>query len=106
MNPTDIFEALEALAKAPFEPEEFGFAFAEATDNARATISKLRGGSLNHLDVEGGVLMNAKFHYPREWFYVMPEHVSQAVAAIRNGTLHELRYDVVSQRITRQNADI
>ncbi len=30
--------ACEALAKAPFEAEEFGFAFAEATDNARATV--------------------------------------------------------------------
>lgn len=40
--------------------------------------------------------------YPREWFYVLPEHVSQAVAAIRNGTLHELRYDPVSQKIVRR----
>lgn len=63
MNPTDIYEALEAIAKAPFNPEEFGFTFAEATDNARATISKLRGGSLNRSDIEGGVLMNAKFHF-------------------------------------------
>ncbi len=45
MNPTDIFEALEAIAKAPFDPAEFGFSFAEATDNAQATVSKLRGGS-------------------------------------------------------------
>jgi hypothetical protein len=63
MNPTDIFEAIEAIAKAPFGPNEFGFSFAEATDNARATVSKLRGGSLNRSDIEGGVLMNAKFHY-------------------------------------------
>lgn len=40
--------------------------------------------------------------YPREWFYVLPEHVSQAVAAIRNGTLHELRYDPASQKIVRR----
>lgn len=40
--------------------------------------------------------------YPREWFYVLPEHVSQAVAAIRNGTLHELRYDPASQKIFRR----
>lgn len=63
MNPTDIFEALEAIAKAPFDPAEFGFSFAEATDNAQATVSKLRGGSLNRSDIEGGVLMNLKFHY-------------------------------------------
>ncbi len=46
MNPTDIFDALEAIAKASFDPAEFGFSFAEATDNARATVSKLRGGSV------------------------------------------------------------
>lgn len=63
MNPTDIFEALEAIAKAPFDPSEFGFSFAEATDNAQATVSKLRGGSLNRSEIEGGVLMNLKFHY-------------------------------------------
>lgn len=63
MNPTDIFEALETIAKAPFDPTEFGFSFAEATDNAQATVSKLRGGSLNRSDIEGGVLMNLKFHY-------------------------------------------
>jgi len=42
---------------------EFGFSFAEATDNGRATVSKLRSGSLNRSDVEAGVLMNLKFHY-------------------------------------------
>ena len=62
MNPTDIFETLEATAQAPFDPAEFGFSFAEVTDNARATVSKLRGGSLNRSDIDGGVLMNAKFH--------------------------------------------
>jgi len=63
MNPTDIFGALEAIANAPFDPSEFGFSFAEATDNAQATVSKLRGGSLNRSALEGGVLMNLKFHY-------------------------------------------
>ena len=41
--------------------------------------------------------------YPREWFYVLPDHVSQAVAAIRNGTLHELRYEPESQKIVRES---
>ncbi len=40
--------------------------------------------------------------YPREWFYVLPEHISQAVAAIRNGTLHELNYDPASQKVVRR----
>jgi len=37
--------------------------------------------------------------YPREWFYVLPEHVSRAVQAIRDGNLHELEYDPESQAI-------
>lgn len=37
--------------------------------------------------------------HPREWFYVLPEHVSQAVQAIREGRLHEMEYDLESQTI-------
>ncbi|MCR5939805.1 GIY-YIG nuclease family protein [Ochrobactrum sp. MH181795] len=40
---------------------------------------------------------------PREWFYVLPEHVSQAAKLIQNGTLHECRYDVRSQKIVKNN---
>lgn len=40
--------------------------------------------------------------YPREWFFVLPEHVSQAVQAIKDGTLHDLEYDPESQTIRRK----
>lgn len=63
VNPTEIGDALEAIASIPFDPAEFSFAFAGATDNARATISKLRNGSTNKSDIDGGVLLNRKFHY-------------------------------------------
>lgn len=39
---------------------------------------------------------------PREWFYVLPEHVRAAVAAIRDGRLHEFEYDPAVQRIVRR----
>lgn len=39
--------------------------------------------------------------HPREWFYVLPEHVSQAVQLIRDRCLHEFRYDVANQSITK-----
>lgn len=42
--------------------------------------------------------------YPREWFHVLPEHVSQAVAAIRDGTLHKLEYDPESQKIRQKTS--
>lgn len=37
--------------------------------------------------------------YPREWLYVLPEHVSRAVQAIRDGNLHDLEYDPESRII-------
>ncbi|MGR9244958.1 class I SAM-dependent DNA methyltransferase [Rhizobium leguminosarum] len=63
MNPTEIADALEAIANARFDPNEFGYAFTQATDNAHATVAKLRAGSTNRSDIPGGVLLNAKFHY-------------------------------------------
>ena len=42
--------------------------------------------------------------YPREWFYVLPEHVARAVRAIREGDLHELEYDPESQTIRKKNS--
>ncbi|WP_119306016.1 class I SAM-dependent DNA methyltransferase [Cohaesibacter haloalkalitolerans] len=63
MNPTEIFDALADIASQPFNAEEFPFAFAEATDAAKAAVSKLRNGSTNKSDLPGGVLFNKKFHY-------------------------------------------
>ena len=40
--------------------------------------------------------------YPWEWFYVVPEHVSRAVQAFRDGNLHELEYDPESQTIRKK----
>jgi hypothetical protein len=40
--------------------------------------------------------------YPREWFYVLPEHVSRAVQAIREGNLHQLEYDPETQTIRQK----
>ena len=63
MNPTEIFEALEKISSEPFDPLEFPFAFAEATDVAQAAIAKLRNGTTNKSDQPSGVLVNKKFHY-------------------------------------------
>lgn len=63
MNPTEIADALDAIAKAKFDPTEFGYAFAQATDNAQATVAKLKAGATNKSDIAGGVLLNGKFHY-------------------------------------------
>jgi len=63
MNPTEIYDALDTIAKTAFDPNEFPFVFAEATDNAKATVSKLRAGATNKSDQPSGVLLNKKFHY-------------------------------------------
>lgn len=41
--------------------------------------------------------------YPREWFYVLPEHVSRAVQAIKDGTLHQIEYDPETQTIRKKS---
>ena len=41
--------------------------------------------------------------YPREWFYVLPEHVSEAVRLIQDGTLHLYRYDPGAQKIVKKD---
>ncbi len=39
---------------------------------------------------------------PREWFYVLPEHVGQAASLIKQGQLHLYRYDRETQLIVRR----
>jgi hypothetical protein len=39
MNPTEIYDALAEIAAEPFDATEFPFAFAAATDGAKAAIS-------------------------------------------------------------------
>ena len=63
MNPAEIYDALAALAAKSYDPVEFPFEFAAATDNNPGTIAKLRNGSFNKSDLPGGVLMNQKFHF-------------------------------------------
>lgn len=63
MNPAEIYDALAALAAEPYDPVEFPFEFAAATDNNQGTIAKLRNGSFNKSDLPGGVLMNQNFHF-------------------------------------------
>lgn len=79
MNPTEIYDALESISKIAFNPTEFPFAFAEATGNAEATVSKLRTGVTNKSDLQNGVLLNRKFHF------------APAIVGMSTTTLDELR---------------
>lgn len=40
--------------------------------------------------------------HPREWFYVLPEHISTAVGLIKDKQLHLFRFDVASQTIVKR----
>lgn len=79
MTPSEISDALSELAALPFDPAEFPFGFAAATDNNPATIARLRNGRLNKSDLPGGVLMNQKFHFVP----AMPGMVSAALDQLR-----------------------
>lgn len=81
MNPTEIADALEAIAAEPFDPEEFPFAFGLATGLDPTTVTKLRTGtrSLNRSKLPGGVLMNKKFHFAP----AKPGDVDAALALLR-----------------------
>lgn len=62
MNAVEIEEAVSDLAAAPFDANEFPFAFLEAFGNKAATIARLRAGSSNGSDIENGVLQRNNIH--------------------------------------------
>jgi len=63
MNAVEIEEAVSQLAEAPFDPDEFPFAFLEAFGNKKVTIKKLKSkkGGSNQSDL-GGVLQRNNIH--------------------------------------------
>jgi len=56
VNAVEIEEAISNLAEQPFNAQEFPFAFLEAFGNKPTTIKRLKTGTNNKSDVEGGVL--------------------------------------------------
>jgi hypothetical protein len=62
MNAVEIEEAISQLAEQPFDAAEFPYAFLEAFGNKATTIKRLRSGSTNASDVEGGVLQRNNVH--------------------------------------------
>jgi very-short-patch-repair endonuclease len=62
MNAVEIEEAVSKLAEAPFDPEEFSFAFLEAFGNKSTTLKRLKSGHTNKSDLPSGVLQRDKIH--------------------------------------------
>ncbi|MCY4586616.1 MAG: hypothetical protein OXB98_11320 [Bryobacterales bacterium] len=88
MNAVEIEEAISDLARRPFDPDEFPFAFLEAFGNKATTIKRLRSGATNNSDL-GGVLQRSNIHIK-----VSPEGKAQE-------TLTELK---ASQATTRSKS--
>ena len=62
MNAVEIEEAVGELVAAPFDANEFPFAFLAAFGNPETTIKRLRKGGTNRSDVPGAVLQRSNIH--------------------------------------------
>lgn len=81
MNAVEIEEAVSRLAEAPFDSEEFPFAFLEAFGNKPTTLKRLKSksGGSNQSDL-GGLLQRNNIHVK-----VCPEgEVTNTLTALRD----------------------
>lgn len=81
MNAVEIEEAVSQLASAPFDPDNFPFAFLEAFGNKKTTLKRLKSkrNSSNKSDLPGGVLQRDNIH-----LIVCPEgDVTASLTALR-----------------------
>ena len=62
MNAVEIEEQVSELAAAPYDADEFSFAFLEAFGVKKVSLKRLRTKSANASDVAGGVLMRNNIH--------------------------------------------
>jgi hypothetical protein len=82
MNAVEIEEAVSELARQPFHPGEFPYAFLTAFGNKATTIKRLRTGNTNASDVSGGVLQRNHIHMA-----VCPDGmVSKTIVALRESS--------------------
>lgn len=80
MNAVEIEEAVSNLAGAPFDAQEFPFGFLTAFGNRHVTVQRLRAGSGNASDIQGGVLQRSNIHMA-----VCAEgHVGETLSALHN----------------------
>jgi len=79
MNAVEIEEAVSALSAQPFDRAEFPFAFLQAFGNKETAIERLRAGSTNTSDIEGGVLQRGHIHI----LTAEPGGVDEAMVALK-----------------------
>jgi hypothetical protein len=79
LNAVEIEEPISILSEEPFDTEVFPYAFLEALGNKATTINRLKSGSSNSSDIEGGVLQRNNIH-----ILVCPEgEVSETLARLK-----------------------
>lgn len=59
---SDIEESVSRIAAVPFNSDSFPYDFISAYDAPPATVTRIRNGSQNPSDIEGGVLWRQKLH--------------------------------------------
>jgi len=75
MNVAEIEQALEEISQNDFIPETFGIEFAQALGAPKVTIAKLKTGTYNRTDLDGGFLW-------KPWVHFLPAEAGQIDAAI------------------------
>lgn len=105
MNPVEIEEAVSRLAEAPFDSEEFPFAFLEAFGNKQTTLKRLRGGSSNQSDLPGGLLQRNNIHLK----VCGPGEVTATLAALRESPAtarHKAKFILATDGETLEAEDL
>jgi hypothetical protein len=62
LNAVEIEEAIRLLAEQAFDAASFPYAFLEAFGNKATTIKRLKSGSSNASNIDGGVLQRSNIH--------------------------------------------
>ncbi|MGH8475626.1 MAG: DNA methyltransferase, partial [Methylococcales bacterium] len=105
MNAVEIEEAVSKLAGEPFDQATFPFAFLEAFGNKATTINRLRSGSSNASDLEGGVLQRNNIHIA-----VCPEgEVTKTLARLKTSpktTAAKAKFTLATDGITLEAEDL
>jgi len=102
MNAVEIEQAVSNLAEAPFDPAEFPYAFLEAFGNKETTLKRLRTGSTNQSDLEGGVLQRNNIHLK----VCDAGQVSDTLKALRESpatSRHKVKYILATDGITLES---
>ncbi|MEQ8289935.1 MAG: lactate dehydrogenase [Gammaproteobacteria bacterium] len=62
MNAIEIEQAITELAEQNFDAENFSYLFLEAFGNKQTTINRLKSGTTNSSNIEGGILQRNNIH--------------------------------------------